>query len=156
MKTVFAVIGFVVVALVVGTCVACNDDDDSKDSFGPIQIVSRTYDHGGYDDGGDCWDEYDCRGREYGPGDSRDRYDQNYGSRDDRNRNRHRNRGAFSPGPFDRSPVTIIICPPGTQYCGSDGGRGQDQPPPDEQRAQSISCLIPLPYHCDQKPEEEL
>lgn len=34
-------------------------------------------------------------------------YDQNYGSRDDRNRNRDRNRGAFSPGPFDRSPVDI-------------------------------------------------
>lgn len=68
-----------------------------------------------------CYDSDGCNDQEY---------DQNYGSRDDRNRNRDRNRGAFSPGPFDRSPVTIIICPPGTQYCGSDGGRN-DQPPPE-------------------------
>lgn len=28
-------------------------------------------------------------------------------------------RGSFSPGPFKDSPVTIIICPPGTQQCGN-------------------------------------
>lgn len=60
MKTIFAVIGFVVVALIVGTCVACNDDDDDRDTFGRIQLVNherdRCYDYdcgdeGGYDDG---------------------------------------------------------------------------------------------------------
>lgn len=78
------------------------------------------YGHGGYDNG-DCEWSGDCGGQNY---------DQNYGSRDDRNRNRHRNRGAFSPGPFDHSPVIITICPPGTQNCGP--GSGQDQPPPEE------------------------
>jgi hypothetical protein len=123
-RTALAVIGFAVVALVVGTCVACTDDD--KDSFGPIQLVSHRYDDGGgYDDGGECWDEYDCRGREYGDGYSQ-RYDQNYGSRDDRNRNRNRDRGAFSPGPFRDSPVDAFnnVCMPGAT-CNYDGRRDQ-------------------------------
>lgn len=59
----------------------------------------------------------DCRGDEYDQWDS-----------DQRSHNR-RNRGSFSPGPFQDSPVTIIICPPGTQYCGSDGGRSDASPP---------------------------
>lgn len=69
-----------------------------------------------YDDRGDCdWEGcYDQR------------YDQNYGSRDDRNRNRNRNRGAFSPGPFDRSPVDAFngntVCLPGST-CYSDDRR---------------------------------
>lgn len=115
MKTAFAVIGFVVVAMVVGTCVACNDDDDQSLGKTSFQLASHRY-----DDGGDCDWNGDC-------GD--DSYRNDYSS-NDRHRNERRNRGAFSPGPFDRSPVTIIICPPGTQYCGSDGGRGNE--PPDE------------------------
>lgn len=136
MKTAFAVIGFVVVALVVGTCVACNDDADDSNSFGKIQLVSHRYDDGGgYDDGGDngCWN-----GECYDGGDGySQRYDQNYGSRDDRNRNRNRDRGAFSPGPFRDSPVTICLpysCNSGGEQSGgnrNDGGRG-DEPPPDE------------------------
>lgn len=34
MRTAFAVIGFVVVALVVGTCVACADDEDDEKKAG--------------------------------------------------------------------------------------------------------------------------
>lgn len=128
MKTILAVIGAVALLLVLGLLAVCNDDEGDPDSFGPIQLVSHEY-GGGYDDGGygagrydECdpsWD--DCSG---------DSYRNDYSSRD-RHRNERRNRGAFSPGPFQDSPVTIIICPPGTQYCGSDGGQGQE-PPPDE------------------------
>jgi hypothetical protein len=117
MKTAFAVIGFVVVALVVGTCVACNDDDDSRDGYVPVQLVSHEQPRC-YED--ECDDEgYDQR------------YDQNYGSRDDRNRNRQRNRGAFSPGPFEDSPVDAFngntICLPGST-CTPDDRNRRDQP----------------------------
>jgi hypothetical protein len=74
-----------------------------------------------YDDG--CW-EGEC----YDGGGGGQNYEDQW-SNEDRNRNRNRNRGAFSPGPFDDSPVTIIICPPGTQYCGSDGGRTDEGEP---------------------------
>lgn len=68
----------------------------------------------------DCdWDG-NCGGQEY---------DQNYGSRDDRNRNRNRERGAFSPGPFDDSPVTIgPICMPNSTCT--------FEPPPEDQPPQ--------------------
>lgn len=129
MKTVFAVIGFVVVALIVGTCVACNDDDDDRNSFGPIQLVSHRYGGGGYDDGGgDCdWNGRCSDGDEY-------RHDY---SNHDRNRNRNRDRGAFSPGPFRDSPV--VICAPYSCNSGGEqsGGNRQDQPPPPDERERS-------------------
>lgn len=55
--------------------------------------------------GSDCYDG-ECYSQEY---------DQNYGSGDDRNRNQGRERGAFSPGPFDDSPVDAFnnLCMPG-------------------------------------------
>lgn len=81
MRTFFAIIGFLVVALVVGTCAACNDDDHAN-SLGPA--VTSHHDRDG-DSGG-----------EYGNGN------------DQRKCYRGENcRGSFSPGPFDRSPVDI-------------------------------------------------
>lgn len=122
MRTAFAIIGFVVVALVVGTCVACVDNDD-KNSLGRIQFVSHQYDDGGDEGYGDeqerCYDG-DCG-------------DQNYDqwNSDQRNHNR-RNRGAFSPGPFDDSPVDAfngnVICLPGS-YCTPDDRRRDENPP---------------------------
>lgn len=154
MKTVFAVIGFVVVALVVGTCVACNDDDDESLNLGrtfneqavsltvpvpPARFVASHERERCYD--GDCGDQS---------------YDQ--WRNEDRNRNRNRNRGAFSPGPFDDSPVDAfngnVICLPGST-CYSDDRRRDENPPP-EQRTQSedvVCTLRNLPYHCDAKPE---
>lgn len=121
MKTILAVIGGLVVLFILTMFAVCNDDDDSN-GWARIQIASHEYDGGGYDDGGDCDWEGDCGGQ---------RYDQNYGSRDDRNRNRNRDRGAFSPGPFRDSPVTICL----PNSCNSDGrGRG-DEPPPEEERS---------------------
>ncbi len=115
----FAIIGIVVVLLLLGVCALVNDDNDDPDSYRPVQVASHDY-HG--DDG--CWDGECYDGDGY-----QQRYDQNYGSRDDRNRNRGRNRGAFSPGPFDRSPVDAFnrICMPGAT-CYYDG-QGDQQPP---------------------------
>jgi hypothetical protein len=113
MKTGFAIVGFVVVALVVGTCVACGDDDDSN-SLGRIQLASHERER--------CYDE-DCGGQEY----------EGNWSNEDRNRNRNRNRGAFSPGPFDDSPVDAfngnVICLPGSTCYGDRRG---EEPPPNE------------------------
>lgn len=110
--------------------------------------ATESHDGGECDDwNGDCGDGYEQR------------YDQNYGSRDDRNRNRNRDRGAFSPGPFRDSPVTICLpysCNSGGEQSGGNRNDRGNEPPPEEQRARSISCLIPVPYHCDRKPEEEL
>jgi HNH endonuclease len=126
-QALIVIVGVVLILAVIGLFAVCNDSDQSVGGLGRIQLVSHDYDDGGGDNG--CWDGecYDG-GDSYGNG----RYDYDYGSHD-RRRNERRNRGAFSPGPFDDSPVTIIICPPGTQYCGSDGGRGRgDEPPPEE------------------------
>lgn len=101
------VIGIIVLVLaIIGLFAVCNDEENDVDGLlGRVELVSHDYD----DDG--CW-EGECSG---GGQD----YDYDYGSHD-RNRNRGRDRGAFSPDLQD-SPVTVIICPPGTQYCGSDG-----------------------------------
>lgn len=112
MKTVFAIIGFVVVALVVGTCVACNDDD-SDDSLGRIVLVSHERDR--------------CQGYE-----CRDGGSGNEGEYRDDNR-----RAGISPGPFDRSPVDfrdnrVTICFPFSS-CRQDPSDDQ-QPPPEGQR----------------------
>jgi hypothetical protein len=104
-----AAIGFVVVVMAVAFAVCMNTTGATQSrSMAPAY---HERDEGDCDWSGDCGD---------------DSYHNEYGNRGDQNR--RRNRGSFSPGPFDRSPVTIIICPPGTQYCGSDGGR-PDQPP---------------------------
>lgn len=95
------VIAFVIVIMVgfFSVCdLAFNDENEPGDNhlLGRIQLVSHQY-----DDGGDCdWDG-DCGG--YDNGDRNTGYGSDYGGnrRDDRNRNR----GAFSPGPFDRSPI---------------------------------------------------
>jgi len=104
------VVGIVIVVLalaIIGLFAVCTPGENDH-SLGRVQLVR--YDGGG--DGG-CWDGecYDGDGQDQ-------RYDQNYGSRDDRNRSRNRNRGAFSPGPFDRSPVDAFngntVCLPGS------------------------------------------
>lgn len=85
------------------SCAALVNDEDS---LAPIVLVSHE---------GDCWgDECDqwSQGGDYG-----------HNRRDDRNRNR----GAFSPGPFDRSPIDFsnscisLDC--------SDRRRDDDRPP---------------------------
>lgn len=125
MKTFFAVVGFVVVALVVGTCVACNDDDDN--SLGRIQLVNHERSQCYEDEG--CYDE---RGGDRGDYSGDQDYDQ--WNSDQRNHNR-RNRGAFSPGPFDDSPVDAFnnVCMPGAT-CNYDDRQRRDEPPPEERR----------------------
>ncbi len=111
------IIGVVIVLVLLGGLGMCGDalfeDEDERNDLGmPALVLDHEYDDGGYyDDGGQYGGE---RGDDW--------------NNEDYNRNRGRDRGAFSPGPFRDSPVSIIICPPGTQYCGSDGGRS-DQPP---------------------------
>lgn len=120
---VILVCGMVVLVLaLIGLFAVCTPGEDDH-SLGRIQVA--------YHERGRCYDEYDCDDG-YGEGDGySQRYDQNYGSRDDRNRNRNRDRGAFSPGPFRDSPVTICL----PNSCNSDGrGRG-DEPPPEEERS---------------------
>lgn len=113
---------------------ACFDNESEDNDLGAPAWVT---DHEG--DGG-CWDGecYDEGGYYDDGGGGGQEYDQNYGSRDDRNRNRNRNRGAFSPGPFDDSPVDAfngnIICLPGST-CTPEEDRRRDEPPPDRRRA---------------------
>ena len=162
MKTAFAIIGLLVVVLLVGSCWAvCNDDDDQKNSFGPIQLVAAVTNH--YGDGGDCWDEYDCHGRDYGDEDGSygdyggNRYRNENGTRNDQRRCRGRGcRGSFSPGPFDRSPVTICApyaCNSGGEQSGGNRENPPPQNPPPEEEPMNVSCLVPVPFHCDPKPE---
>lgn len=72
---------------------------------GPVGITVASHE---YDD---CYGD-DCRG---------DRYENDY-SGNDRNRNRGRDRGAFSPGPFRDSPVDAFngntVCLPGSTCYG--------------------------------------
>lgn len=120
MKTFLAIIGFCVLFLfVAGTCAFCNDDD--KNSLGKIQLAYS-------DEQPQCHEDGYCDGDDGDDGGQR--YDQNYGSRDDRNRSRNRNRGAFSPGPFDRSPVDAFnnLCMPGAT-CNYGDPKKKDQPP---------------------------
>lgn len=74
----------------------------------------------------DCWDD-DCGGQNSSGG------DYGHNRRDDRNRNR----GAFSPGPFDRSPVDFSNSCISLDCSGRDEGRRRGQPPPEE-RTQSL------------------
>lgn len=125
MKSVLAIIGAITVLFVLALFAVCNDDDDGN-SLGRTfkeQAVSLTVPASparfvvSHDDGGDCDWEGNCGDGSYSGG------DYGHNRRDDRNRNR----GAFSPGPFDRSPVDAFnrICMPGaTCYYGD--------PPPEE------------------------
>lgn len=81
----------------------------------------------------DCDWEGNCGRQEY-------RHDY---SNHDRNRNRDRDRGAFSPGPFDRSPVNIWLCAPGSTC---------NRNPDEGQQPAAFICLVPFPFHCDPKP----
>lgn len=132
MKVLAIIIGVVFLAgVLVAGCVALVNDDDS---LGRIQLI------GYHDDEPRCYEDEDCD-------DYSQRYDQNYGSRDDRNRNRHRNRGAFSPGPFDRSPIEmhdVCISIDCSGRSKEDRRRDDEQPPPDEPQA-TRSLFPPTP-----------
>lgn len=110
------VVGIVVIILaIVGFFALCTGDDDA-DTLGSIELVSHEY--GGCDP---SWD--DCSG---------DSYENDWGG-SDRNRNRGRDRGAFSPGPFRDSPVDAFnnVCMPGAtcSYDGQRDERGQEGEP---------------------------
>lgn len=101
-----AIVGAIIFfAFFIGCIAVANDGDD--DGLGRQQLVSHEY----------CEENSDCYGGSY---------EQDYGSYD-RNRNRDRNRGAFSPGPFDDSPVDAFnnTCLPGAT-CYYDGRHGSD------------------------------
>lgn len=97
-------------ALLVGCFAIANDDEES---FGVQQVASHEY----------CDEQYeDCRG-----------YNQEYDQwNSDQNNHNRRNRGAFSPGPFDDSPVDAFngntICLPGST-CYTDDRRREEQQP---------------------------
>lgn len=122
-------VGLVILVLaVIGLFAVCTPGENDH-SFGKIQLVR--YD----DEQPRCYEDEDCYNDDDGGDGYSQRYDQNYGSRDDRNRNRHRNRGAFSPGPFDRSPLDFrnaCISLDCSGRSNNDRDRRDDQPPPDE------------------------
>lgn len=124
MKPLAIIIGIVFLAgVLVAGCVALVNDEDS---LGRVELVSHEY-----RDGGDCEWEGDCGGQYSSGG------DYGHNRRDDR----HRNRGAFSPGPFDRSPVDFSNSCISLDCSGRDEGRRRrrDEPPPDDpQRTQSL------------------
>lgn len=106
----------VVVLILAGIATSCDalfEDEDEVNDLG-ITVTEQAYHEECDPEWGDCY---------------RGEYEQDYSS-NDRNRNRERNRGAFSPGPFDRSPVDAFngntVCLPGST-CYSDR-----EPPPDE------------------------
>jgi hypothetical protein len=114
------VVGVLIVGGLVASCDALFTDPDEENDLGMPALV---LDHDGWDEG-DCDWRGDCGGQEY---------DQNYGSRDDRNRNRNRDRGAFSPGPFRDSPVTI--CAPYSCNSGGEQSGGNRENPQEEERS---------------------
>jgi hypothetical protein len=83
--------------------------------------------HDGYDERSRCGYDYECSERGDYSGDQE--YDQ--WNSDQRNHN-GRERGAFSPGPFDDSPVDAFngntICLPGST-CTPDDRQREEQPP---------------------------
>ena len=85
---ILVVFGVLLVGAFFASCDALFEDEDEVNDLG-ITVTEQAYHE-------ECDPEWgDCGGG---------RYEQDYGSYD-RNRNRERNRGAFSPGPFDRSPI---------------------------------------------------
>lgn len=89
------IIGIVIVLVLLGGLGMCGDaifeDEDERNDLGLVRVELVSHE---YDDGGGYEDDYEG-GQNY----------EDQWSNEDRNRNRGRNRGAFSPGPFDRSPV---------------------------------------------------
>lgn len=122
MKILMGVILAVFVAgLLVAGCVALVNDEDS---LGWIQLVSHEY-----RDGGDCDWEGNCGDGSYSGG------DYGHNRRDDRNRNR----GAFSPGPFDRSPIDFSDSCISLDCSGREKKDRRDEPPPEQ------ASLFPVP-----------
>lgn len=98
--------------MLVAACFAVVNDDES---MAPVRLQLVRY-----DEQPQCYDDGYCDDDNYQSGGD-------YSSRD-RHRNERRNRGAFSPGPFDRSPVTIWFCPQPNSCNNGDGS----QPPDNE------------------------
>jgi len=119
-------IAIVLFALLVGCIAVVHDDPNSPRSMEKISS------HHSY-----CEDDYSCNDN-----------GSDYGNRGDQSRCRGNNcRGSFSPGPFDRSPVDIHD----NQVCISPDCSSHNDGSQKEQRAMSIACLVPYPYHCDPK-----
>lgn len=105
------IVGIVVIALaLVGLFAICEEDENDLDTLGRVELVSHDY-GGGYEDGDDNGQEYE----------------DNWGG-EDRNRNRGRNRGAFSPGPFDRSPIDMRNACISLDCSGREPAPDEDQP----------------------------
>lgn len=101
------IIGVIVIILaIIGLLAVCSDDDVDEDLLGRVELVSHDYGGGYY-------------------------YDEDNWGGEDRNRNRGRNRGAFSPGPFDRSPIDMRNACISLDCSGREPDRGE-QPPPEE------------------------
>jgi hypothetical protein len=113
-------IGLAVLLLLgLGVCTdALFHDEDEPDDLGHAPIVRISHERDCDDWNGGCGDQYSSGG-DYG-----------HNRRDDRNRNR----GAFSPGPFDRSPVDFSNSCISLDCSGRDDGRRRrgDEPPPAE------------------------
>lgn len=113
-------IGLAVLLLLgLGVCTdALFHDEDEPDDLGQARIVLISHERDCDDWNGECG-EGSYSGGDYG-----------HNRRDDRNRNR----GAFSPGPFDRSPVDFSDSCISLDCSGRDDGRRRrdDEPPPDE------------------------
>lgn len=85
---ILVVFGVLIVGAFFASCDALFEDEDEVNDLG-ITVTEQAYHEECDPEWGDCY---------------QGEYEQDYGSYD-RNRNRERNRGAFSPGPFDRSPI---------------------------------------------------
>jgi hypothetical protein len=73
--------------------------------------------------------------------------------RDDDGHNQHR--GNFSPGPFDRSPVDARDMIHDNTVCisldCSGGTKNPTTTTTGPKRPASVACLVPAPWHCDQR-----
>lgn len=103
--------------VLVAACTALVNDEDS---YAPLRLQLVSHD--------ECWGD-ECDGQYSSGG------DYGHNRRDDRNRNR----GAFSPGPFDRSPVDFSNSCISLDCSGRDEGRRRQ--PPDQQP----ESLFPVP-----------
>lgn len=123
MKTGFAIVGFVVVALVVGTCVACVDDDEDENGWLPDVELSASSEappgEGPGRQGEECPET--CEEKEglplpfvpMGRGDG----DDNRGGRNDNGRecSDTEDCSSFSPS-FEDSPIIVCVQPDACRF----------------------------------------
>lgn len=115
-----------VIGLAVCTDALFEDEDEANDlGRGRVVLISHERER--------CYDEWGCEeeggyyGEDRGYGGGYSGGDYGHNRRDDRNRDR----GAFSPGPFDDSPVDAfngnVICLPGSQCRPDDRNRDEER-----------------------------